>query len=294
MKRVLKIVGIFLVAILITGCMSMNMAIKINEDKSVDLNMKMEINLLEYARNITSMNPDSSGNLTDEELKKYVDENFNIEDEDFMDEEELKELESAGYKVEKNYDKEKYIYQIILTKHANNIDDISKLENDSKNDEQLIFIKTSKNTYKPNINLISETTPNDTNETTPDTTNDISSMLSSGMAASISYIYEISLPDKPISHNATSVSSDGKTLFWTLNGNSQTSIDFEFAFPEPKKDDEVKNDTKTQSSGSNNIFTDFFKDMNNEKILALGLIVGGSVTIVVAILAYVISNRKNK
>lgn len=294
MKRVLKIVGIFLVAILITGCMSMNMAIKINEDKSVDLNMKMEINLLEYARNITSMNPDSSGNLTDEELKKYVDENFNIEDEDFMDEEELKKLESAGYKIEKKYDKEKYIYQILLTKHADNIDDISKLENDSKNDEQLIFIKTSKNTYKPNINLISETTPNDTNETTPDTTNDISSMLSSGMAASISYIYEISLPDKPISHNATSVSSDGKTLFWTLNGNSQTSIDFEFAFPEPKKDDEVKNDTKTQSSGSNNIFTDFFKDMNNEKILALGLIVGGSVTIVVAILAYVISNRKNK
>lgn len=294
MKRVLKAVGVFLVAILITGCMSMNMAIKINEDKSVDLNMKMEINLLEYARNITSMNPDSSGNLTDEELKKYVDENFNIEDEDFMDEEELKKLESEGYKIEKNYDKEKYIYQILLTKHANNIDDISKLENDSKNDEQLIFIKTSKNTYKPNINLINETTPNDSDETTPDTTNDISSMLSSGMAASISYIYEISLPDKPISHNATSVSSDGKTLFWTLNGNSQTSIDFEFAFPEPKKEDEVKKDTKTQSSGSNNIFTDFFKDMNNEKILALGLIVGGSVTLVVAILAYVISNRKNK
>lgn len=294
MKRVLKSVGVFLAAILITGCMSVNMAIKINEDKSVDLNMKMEINLLEYARNITSMNPDSSGNLTDEELKKYVDENFNIEDEDFMEEEELKKLESAGYKIEKNYNKEKYIYQILLTKHANNIDDISKLEYESKDDEQIIFIKTSKNTYKPNINLIEGITPNDNDEATPETTNNISSMISSTMAASISYIYEISLPDKPISHNATSVSSDGKTLFWTLNGNSQTSIDFEFAFPEPKKEDEVKKDTKTQSSVSNNIFTDFFKDMNNEKILALGLIVGGLVTLVVATFAYVISNRKNK
>lgn len=293
MKRVLKSVGVFLAAILITGCMSMNMAIKINDDKSVDLNMKMEINLLEYAKTITSMNPDSSGNLTDEELKKYVDENFNIEDEDFMEEEELKKLESAGYKIEKNYDKEKYIYQILLTKHANNIDDISKLEYESKDDEQIIFIKTSKNTYKPNKNLIEGITPNDNDETTPDTTDNISSMISSSMAASISYIYEISLPDKPISHNATSVSSDGKTLFWTLNGNSQTSIDFEFAFPEPKKEDEVKKDTK-QSSVSNNIFTDFFKDMNNEKILALGLIVGGLVTLVVATLAYVISNKKNK
>lgn len=293
MKRVLKSVGVFLAAILITGCMSMNMAIKVNDDKSVDLNMKMEINLLEYAKTITSMNPDSSGNLTDEELKKYVDENFNIEDEDFMEEEELKKLESAGYKIEKNYDKEKYIYQILLTKHANNIDDISKLEYESKDDEQIIFIKTSKNTYKPNKNLIEGITPNDNDETTPDTTNNISSMISSSMAASISYIYEISLPDKPISHNATSVSSDGKTLFWTLNGNSQTSIDFEFAFPEPKKEDEVKKDTK-QSSVSNNIFTDFFKDMNNEKILALGLIVGGLVTLVVATLAYVISNKKNK
>ena len=40
----------------------------------------------------------------------------------------------------------------------------------------------------------------------------------------------MTLPNKPISHNADSVSSDGKTLTWNLSMTSQKAIEFEFNF----------------------------------------------------------------
>jgi len=39
--------------------------------------------------------------------------------------------------------------------------------------------------------------------------------------ASITYNYEITLPTKPISNNATKVSNDGKTLTWDLKANDK-------------------------------------------------------------------------
>lgn len=287
MKKVLKLCGVVLCLLLITGCMNMNVKVKVNANKSVDLNMKMEVNLLEYARTITSMNPDAK-DLTEEELKQYVDENFNMESSDFIDEEELAELKKEGYKIEENFDKEKYLYDIVLTKHADNIDDISKLENEQKEDDSAFFIKTSKNTYKPNINVVNNDNNEELNDDEANDLEGISPIISSGMSASISYIFEVNLPNKPISHNATSVSSDGKTLIWTLNGNSNTNIDFEFAFVEEKKE-ENNNNNKSENSNTKKSFLDF----NKEQLIAIAFIVGGLVTLITAIIAYVISNKKS-
>ena len=43
MKRVLKAVGVFLVAILLSGCMNVKYIMKINYDKSIDVNTTMEL-----------------------------------------------------------------------------------------------------------------------------------------------------------------------------------------------------------------------------------------------------------
>lgn len=285
MKKVLKLCGVVLCLILITGCMNMNVKVKVNDNKSVDLNMKMEVNLLEYARTITSMNPYTE-DLTEEELKQYIDENINKENNAFIDEEELAELKKEGYKIEENFDKEKYLYDIVLTKHADNIDDISKLENEQKEDDSVFFIKTSKNTYKPNIHALNNDNNEESNSDETNNLEGISSIISSGMSASISYIFEVSLPNKPISHNATSVSSDGKTLIWTLNGNSNNSIDFEFAFNEEKKEENINN------NNTNSNIKKSFLDFSKEQLIAIAFIVGGLVTLITAIIAYVVSNKK--
>ena len=288
MKKVLESVGVFLVAILITGCMNVKMVMKVNDDKSVDVNMTMELDLLEYAKLTNSFGE----NLTEEDLKKQLNEAMNSEDfnmDEFMDEEQRKEMESQGYKVDVILDKEKYIYRIVLTQHFNNIDDASKTEEEAtkKDDNDKVinnfFIKTSNNTYKFDI----DSTDNSSTETDSDINNSMNEMINN--MASITYNYEITLPTKPISNNATKVSNDGKTLTWDLKANDKNKVEFEFAFPEPKEE------TKTPvATASTNNFTSFFKDMNNEKILALGLIVGGSLTLVIATIAYFTSNRKNK
>jgi len=54
MKRVLKVVGFFLVVILLTGCMNVQTKIEIKSDKSVDISLSMEINLFEMMNSMTS------------------------------------------------------------------------------------------------------------------------------------------------------------------------------------------------------------------------------------------------
>ena len=53
---------------------------------------------------------------------------------------------------------------------------------------------------------------------------------SQGQDAEIDIKFTVTLPNKPISHNATTVSDDGKTLTWDLSGTEAGTIDFEFNF----------------------------------------------------------------
>ena len=40
--------------------------------------------------------------------------------------------------------------------------------------------------------------------------------------------YKVTLPEKPISSNATSVSEDGKTLTWKMTYRKKNSVQYEF------------------------------------------------------------------
>ena len=48
--------------------------------------------------------------------------------------------------------------------------------------------------------------------------------------------YKVTLPEKPISSNATSVSEDGKTLTWKMTYRKKNSVQYEFKL----RKDEIK------------------------------------------------------
>ena len=146
---------------------------------------------------------------TEEERWEMLDES-NTEEEDPAD---------FGFKKEKYRDGEYYGYK--YSKKISNIDDISsdtvnfKLDEFTNISDKTVFVKKG-NTYKTNLVLSSEEQSEETQ----------------GYDIGIDMLFVITLPDKPISHNATSVSEDGKTLTWNLLKESSKNIEFEFSFPE--------------------------------------------------------------
>lgn len=46
--------------------------------------------------------------------------------------------------------------------------------------------------------------------------------------------YKVTLPEKPISSNATSVSEDGKTLTWKMTYRKKNSVQYEFKLGKDK------------------------------------------------------------
>lgn len=275
MKRVKRIVGLILVSLFITGCMNINATIEVKEDKSGSVNIVVETDLVEYTKQMMSAtNPDVT--LSDEDIKNQLKEGMNSQDFDsagIFSEEDKAEIEKKGYQVETSLDKDNFKLKIIMSRHFNNIDEVSVAEKDiltlkEEDKEKIIFVKTDKNTYKSyNVSI---------KDTVSSGTNDLENNMSE-LTKNIKMIYKVSLPSKAISNNATSVSSDNKTLTWDSSiAKANSNIEFEFAFPESKKEN------------------NFFRDMSTNKIIAVSLIVGGSLTAIIATIALVISSKKNK
>lgn len=275
MKRVKRIIGLILVALFITGCMDINATIEVKEDKSGSVNIVVETDLVEYTKQMMSAtNPDVT--LSDEDIKNQLKEGMNSQDFDsagIFSEEDKAEIEKKGYQVETSLDKDNFKLKIIMSRHFNNIDEVSVAEKDiltlkEEDKEKIIFVKTDKNTYKSyNVSI---------KDTVSSGTNDLENNMSE-LTKNIKMIYKVSLPSKAISNNATSVSSDNKTLTWDSSiAKANSNIEFEFAFPESKKEN------------------NFFRDMSTNKIIAVSLIVGGSLTAIIATIALVISSKKNK
>lgn len=275
MKRVKRIVGLILVSLFITGCMNINATIEVKEDRSGSVNILVETDLVEYTKQMMSAtNPDVT--LSDEDIKNQLKEGMNSQDFDsagIFSEEDKAEIEKKGYQVETSLDKDNFKLKIIMSRHFNNIDEVSVAEKDiltlkEEDKDKIIFVKTDKNTYKSYNVSIQDTVSNGTN----DLENNMSEL-----TKNIKMIYKVSLPSKAISNNATSVSSDNKTLTWDSSiTKANSKIEFEFAFPESKKEN------------------NFFQDMSTNKIIAVSLIVGGSLTAIIATIALVISSKKNK
>ena len=84
----------------------------------------------------------------------------------------------------------------------------------------------------------------------------------------------MTLPEKPTSNNADEVSSDGKTLTWNIEKN--TDIEFEFNF----KDSDKKSDDDKKDSDSN--------------LLMYILIGGGALLLIVAVVIIIVVVTSNK
>ena len=252
MKRGFKLLSIVLVLLLCVGCMDMKLSMNINKDKSMDLNIGLNVNLLKMYQSMQEMGFISSelceakcdsydhqsddyvtcvntcmsdGNLTDDNIKEYLDQNMTSEDFDisdmFFEEENLEELEKQGYKVNTNVDKENYNYSMNITKHFNNIDDLVTTDNNNVDFNDIfqdngeisnLFIKNN-NTYKANFSINPEAITEDYD------IEDYTDFMS--------YTYEVNLPYAAISSNASTKSNDNKKLSWDLLTNDNISYEFE-------------------------------------------------------------------
>ena len=311
MRKGFKVLCLFLVVLLVAGCMNFNMNMTVNEDKSVDIAMSMEMNLLDFANSMmdddgmwqaivdqivtetcaTSCPYDESSTEytscmnaciesatssvekpSESEIREYLDSYFSsgeFNEDEFFSDEDREELESKGYTVETNLDEENYSYQVHISQHFDNIDDVSSTSLDTVNLESvfngdtnnIFFLKKDNNTYQANYTW---TMNND----------DIDQNIDIDMNDIITFSYEVTLPNAAISNNATLVSSDSKTLTWNLDLNENSNVNYEFSF---------NNNNSSESSDVSN---------NTLKIVSICLIAGGSIGLVIAIVVFM-KKRKN-
>ena len=234
MLRKIKFLFIILMMFLLTGCVKLNMTMDIKSDKSMDLDILYAVD------------------------KNYME----GEDEELFSDEEIEDYKKAGYEV-KDYAEGDYV-GVILKKHVKNIDEVSKTDGsasfnlsnatDTAEEESMFTLKKGffRNVYTLKMESDSATnTPDDINigderfalEGEED---DVLGDYPSGDDVSLDdyptngdFDYTealnamemklvVNLPNKPISHNATSVSNNGKSLTWNLVA-QQEDVELTFA-----------------------------------------------------------------
>mgnify|MGYP004601759807 CR=1 FL=1 len=216
MKRVIKLVSIFLILFSLTGCVKFNANMSINKDKS------MKYSVI-YALDTTIFGNQSI--MTDEDKNELIKKGYKIED--------YSSGNMKGYTISKSF---KNIDKVSSTGEV--LYDISGLLDDDNNDSAIFYVKKGvfKNKYKANFKFDSSdsdlsTDENNENDVDNDDGNiefDDSNMDFSNINANMDLKFIVNLPYSAISNNATDVSNDGKTLTWNLISNGEQSIQFEF------------------------------------------------------------------
>ena len=219
MKKISKLLLILTIILGLSGCLKYDVNMQISNDKSMDFDLVIAIN--------TSM-LESLGQTTSKEFKK----------DDYL------KYENAGYTVtEYNETNDKATYEgVRISKNFKSIDklttdkdeevEFTSLFNDDANPEKVKFFYKNSNTYKANLtfNLVDE----EGNSNTEDY---------SEYQSYFDLEYKVTLPKKPISSNATSVSEDGKTLTWKMTYGKKNSVQYEFKLGK----DEVKKEKNITS-----------------------------------------------
>ncbi len=275
MSKVKKIIGIILCALVLTGCeIKYEGNVEITKDGKMNMSIIMAydrelISNLIYMQNNDDLLGEDINSDEDEsnvpeasmsEIRKYLEENKP---------EEQKGLEVSRYE-RNNF----YGYQ--MSYEIENIDDVSSPDdiesslfedlnikndsndNDEKEETKMLF-KKEKDTYYAKY-LINDDTTNE---------NFNLSMLN------MSIKYTVTLPTKPIKHNADEVSEDGKTLSWNLSelDGEKEAIEYSFKL----KDTPV---AAAKESG-----------INTEMIM---LIAGIVIIIIIIVIVLVLFARNNK
>ena len=208
MKKLLLLCG---VALILSGCaVKGDFELGISSDKNVDFGMTIAYDdeLIETFMSMGSIDETSEETeYTDEQKWEFVENLFVSEDGSTP--------ESLGFTGER-YQEEDY-KGYTYTKNVGNIDSITADDASFNLTNDYLEISESKLFAKNGDNYVSKITFTPAEET-------------EGYQIESDITFTVTLPNKPISHNANSVSEDGKTLTWELTTNSQETIDFEFNF----------------------------------------------------------------
>ncbi len=221
LKNVKQFLILLFVILLVSGCkIKAEYNFKFNADKSIDLGfiVAMDDELIEGG--LSQSNDDGSSsaqpNFTEDQKWEYI--------EEALGDTEIEGLEIANLKREK-YDQDGFKGYKFVGK-IGNIDDVTDTsgnytEVDMSDINGKLFGKDG-NTYKAKITLSTDESLGDAETEGVD----------------LSSVYDVNFvmtfPTKPLSHNATSVSKDGKTLTWNIMKLQGKPIEVSFEFP--KKD----------------------------------------------------------
>ena len=251
MKKNLKLLSIMLVVFLMTGCVKSHVNMEINKDKSMNLSLiaAVDKNFLEQSG--------EDDLLENEEIKEFEEKGFKKEKysddsmtgykftKSFANIDDLSSEKETTFDLNALADEEKpnnvftvkkgFFKNTYTVKVKNNATDElqSQIENETTTtDDNQMNIQDDINTSNDTTIQGSTDTQTDTNIQDDDIDIDSSFDFSSNMdmsmlSSTLDMKFNVSLPYKAISNNATSTENDGKTLVWNLL-NTQEDIKFTF------------------------------------------------------------------
>ncbi len=262
MKNLKKVIGVLLILTTMTGCVKYKNTMTINNDKSMVFEGSYLISdkLLESADSKTFFTEENKKALEERGVtvgekkengytgisvsKKYdnidkisndTGKNVTISDyfkEDFDD--------SVLFKVEKGFLKNKYTANFKYDSNVGAGDggDTSTSQALTENDKKLAVTddlttapstgEDTTTTTPPNDDTTTATPNDGTKDPTTDTDDSGIDPDLMGLAGEMEFSYIVNLPEKALTNNATNVSSDGKTLTWSLMQSQMSNIEFSF------------------------------------------------------------------
>lgn len=288
MKKLKMLVVLMMVATLITGCgmkMNFDLTVKANKDVVFGAIMAMDDELIDT---ILSMDSDDEGEkktITDKERWAYLEENFKSNDD--VDYEKYTEGKFKGYKMSETLGQINLVTKDTASTRVN----IANFFEDESSDIPTLFTRDGEY-YVSNMKF---------DTTGSDSFSGMEEYQSSMDLFEMKFI--ITLPTKPVSNNADSVSNDGKTLTWNLKTESK-DIEFKFDFKDakdPENNNNQNNNSNNNNNGSNNNSNGkennsvIDKKDDDKKTDYLPWIIGGcSVLVVVGGIVIFALNKKKK
>ena len=318
LKKVFKVGSLFFCVLLLVGCMDFRVNMDIQEDRSVDVAMSMEVNFLDMFQDMTSdesvwaslqqqfltetcasscpyeegsseytscMNTCVESSIStstevpsESELRAYLDTLFQSGE---LNEENVLSAEDREQLESLGYTVDVQIDQenyIYLVSISQQFDQIDDI---SSSDDVTVCLGSLFNGEEDNIFFVKK--ENDTyqaNFVWDDQENFDENYADYDFSDYMTYVYEVTLPQPAISNNATEVSSDGKTLTWNVNQAQSNDIQYEFSFVNQVEEKAVSNT--------------FSLSDDTLKIISIGLMAGGSIGLIIVFIVLAKKSKKDK
>ena len=202
MKKVLLLSMVFIISVMLAGCVKWNTNINIHSDGTADLTQVVGL-----AKQIAN-NPEIMG------------------DNQVLPDNKKSQLEKQGYTVQKFTD-DKYVgYK--LKKHYNNVDDLLKtnLIKDNKDQQVDVKVTVDKGIFKNVTSMKGTIMLSMKND---NSSNDIGSGMASAILSNAELQFSVTLPNKAIANNADNV--NGNTYEWNLQMDKKKDVSLSVETP---------------------------------------------------------------